>query len=353
LPSLTFLTISLFRDFKIHSENSIVLGIYNGIISKIFSALSFYYISFDRILEKLILFIFLCLAIWLFLIHLRHKITTSMKAMFVALLSIFALYLALPTHLIVPDLGYIDTRVLIFAIFFGFLLLQVPRSTLMRGIFIVSVISLFLVHIEIMIVNYIRINQDLKEFYTIMEQIPSGKRVCFLTQGKIARYGRINPIAFFGAYYFLEKGGQNVLPGVGEGGFLRALQYKDIQKEGEFRVLRNPKPSIPIGTESSRPIYLIFYTKDKHEGIETHIKESGYLQVAKLKFFKIYKKVKFTKEDTFKRKQHHHRFGFRKYDYLLSYSDAESKIAFNGDLECIFSSQVSSRGYITLYKRGQ
>ena len=194
----------------------------------------------------------------------------------------------------------------------------------MRNIVMFLVISLSIAHIENIFVNYQSINQDLKEFYTAMKEIPSEKRVSFLTEKKLSRYGQINPIAHFGAYYFLERGGGNVPDLSCCIGPLRPLQYKDKKTKANLKVVGNRKRYIEATIKIVSPSYLILFAKEKDKSLEELFEEYGYFQVVKLRDFKVYKIEKDRKQNIPKFKRRFIKFGSKKYDYLLLYSDAES-----------------------------
>jgi hypothetical protein len=330
--------------------NDFILAFYNDIGEKLKGAFFYqnpaYYMSFEPKLDKIILFLSSCLATWLLVLQFRNRRDRLMKSKFLVLLLMFALYLALPTHLFRPELSIIDTRILIFIIFIGLLLLEVPKNRSMRSIVMFLVISLALAHIELIFVNYQSINQDFKEFYTAMKEIPSGKRVRFVTERKKSFYGRINPITYFGAYYFLEKGEGNVPDLTCCIGPLRALQTKNKQTQVKLKDVGNRNPYIEANIKIHRPSYWILFSKEKDKWLEELIEGYGYFKVVKLKDFKLYKKDKDRKQNIPRFGWKYDGFGSKNYDYLLLYSDAESTIGLKNDLELVFS-----RKYIRIYKR--
>lgn len=365
LPSLILLIISLLRDFvppssdfislspdlPIAEANDFILACYGDIIDKIknvifFKKQAFYFMSFDPKLEKIILVLISCLAIWLLILQFRNRNDRLMTSKFLMLLLMFALYLALPTHLIRPSLWIIDTRILIFIIFIGLLLLEAPKNKLLRNIVMFVILSLSLAHLHVIFVNYRLINQDLKEFHAATKKIPSGKRVLFRTERSISRHGLIDPFRHFGAYYYLEKRAGDVPDLNYYIGPIRPLKYKNKQMQAKFKVVEYRKPYIKPQISLFRPSYFILFAKEKDKWLEELIEEYGYFRVVKIKDFKVYKIEKARKQKIPTLSRKYDKFGFRKYDYLFLYNDGTSTNGLTNNLDLEFS-----RRDIRIYKR--
>lgn len=360
LPSLILLILSLINDLPTAGTEGFVLFFYNGMMQKLKFASFYqqpaYYMSFDPRLDKIILLSSTCLAACLLIVQLRNKNYRTMAGIFITLLLLFGLYVVTPTHFVQPALDVVDTRILIFMCFIFLLLLGTPKNKFMRSMVCFIVITLSLAHLATIFVNFRSINQDLQILKTAMKEIPPGKRVLFSTELKISEYGRINPVAFFGAYYFLQKKSEIVPPLTPFIGPLRALQYKNRPTPSEIKIAKNPKKNIENKIKRYKKGFLLLASKGEN-WLTKNIEFYGYLPEFKLRGFGIYQKK--TIENSDRRissapKRKYVNFGFKKgYDYLLLYNDEASPVGLKNDLGNTYSQDLPSHRFIHIYKRNE
>jgi hypothetical protein len=182
----------------------------------------YYFISFSPAWERKILYIALAATLTLLIYNI---LTLKQNTFFALLLVLTLLYMLLPT-LITPGYNFLAARILIFVVFIGLLVLEVPKTVFSRGVVLLILVVLSTLHLVGTLRVYQSVNQELHDYYAAIEQIPEGEPVLFRVDKQIRRVGRINPFVFFGAYYHIEKGDGTVPPIGGFIGTLRAVKYK-------------------------------------------------------------------------------------------------------------------------------
>ena len=364
LPSLILLIISLSTDFTSSStdyrslssdlavakSSNFILAGYDNIIDKMkfvffYKKPASYYMSFDFILERILLVVILCLALFLVILQFRKIKKRMTKGRLLVALILFAIYFILPKHLLQPTLWIIDSRILVFLILIGILFLELPKNKLIRCIVLLMILSLTLAHLEVIFVHYRSVNRDLKEFYAAMNKIPSGKSVYFMTNEKISSRYRINPFIHFGAYYFLDKGEKNTADLTNYIGPLRPLKYKKKQIKPKLKGVDSKLKSARYQIRKFKPSYLLLFAIEKDGIIEKLIEGYGYSRKVKLDKLKIYKIERHKKQNIPNLKRRYYKFGNKQYDYLFVFTDADLSGEIKNDLELVFSDN-----YIRIFK---
>lgn len=231
IPSFLLLAFALSRDLpssEINQTAAFYLNDFQAKLSMAFGNSLPYFTSFKPWHERFILY-FSGAAILAFIglqLFKRPGVTDS-AGWGLGAASLVCAYFLLPDHLLLPNVGYVANRILIFFAFMLILLPAPPARAIIRLGVALSCFALSLAQISLMHISYRNINDEFSDLYAAIQQVPERSRLTMWSNLGLARFGNISPVALFSGYYYIERAGAEVPTITAFAGPLRSLQFKD------------------------------------------------------------------------------------------------------------------------------
>ncbi len=273
-------------------------------------------------------------------VHWRALLRNAFSGLFVAL---FLLYLSMPEFLSPKGQLYFSIRVLIFVCLVGLFCIEVPTQPLARACTLGVLVLLSLYALQGTLRDYREIGRGLDDYYAALENIPSGERVSFRVDPGAMYIGNITPYAFFGGYYYIERGEGKTPPGL-EGccaGLMRSVRYR----------IPEPQQSPPLEASMARRAvdvggYAIVLPRGQQVKVADLAQKYGFRPLLEIPKLDVYRKVRMVEGPNWFPGPYYIHGLKTNYNYLLIWSDRPSDPGVTKQFHLVFS-----QGKAQLWKR--
>jgi len=214
VPSVALLLVALARDVPssgVEHFGAFAIVSLSRKLAEIFGKELYFWSSYESWWDKRIVVIAGLVVVAASVAQLVSRARDRQRmGLLVGMVALFALYLVLPDHLVVPDAPFVAERVLIFLALLAVFVPQTPRRAIVRLGVASLAFLLAATQIGLVFADYRKVNGEYADLDAAIKHIPDNKRLVFWSDKELSSIGNIPAIPHFGGYYYIERAGAQI-----------------------------------------------------------------------------------------------------------------------------------------------